>query len=343
MISFAKVRLRPAIHVLAEGELESFKDSDQVVAVGSWSKNDAASNQTFTRVAEELLDYYRFAATNDKVEGANPSITLYKQYDTRELHFDGDFEDDAIIDFIALNSVPIVGEYSQKWSWYYPPNASVPLVAAFAHSAAERETLANLMRPLAKTNENVMRFVTVDPAREPIFAARLLVSGENKGTTLVMRDTSDRVFHLSESEDLTQQVLSKWIEDFRQGKLMPYEVPDPVPEPDVPEESVVVLEAANFDGVVYDAEYDVLVEFYAPWCGHCKKYVAPVRSRGSPADKKSMTGSFPPMRNSPTTSLRQARKSALRKLMLQNIKFLNIRSRAILRSCSSLRIPRRKL
>jgi protein disulfide-isomerase A1 len=275
MISFAEVRLKPAIHVLTEGELESFKHSNQVVVVGSWSENDAASNQTFTRVAEELLDYYTFAATSDKAKTAKPSITLYKQYDTRELHFDGDFDDDAIIDFIALNSVPIVGEYSQKWSWYYPPNASVPLVAAFAHSAAERETLTDLMRPLAKTNENIMRFVTVDPAREPIFAARLLVPGENKGTTMVMRDTSDRVFHLSESEDITPQVLSKWIQDFRKGELTPYEVPEPAPEPEVPEESVVILEASSFDSVVYDADYDVLVEFYAPWCGHCKKYIVP--------------------------------------------------------------------
>lgn len=35
--------------------------------------------------------------------------------------------------------------------------------------------------------------------------------------------------------------------------------------------SVTILTDANFDSIVMDPTKDVLVDFYAPWCGHCKK------------------------------------------------------------------------
>lgn len=46
--------------------------------------------------------------------------------------------------------------------------------------------------------------------------------------------------------------------------------------------SVTVLNEDNFESIALDISKDVLVEFYAPWCGHCKK-LAPIYEQLSEA------------------------------------------------------------
>lgn len=46
-------------------------------------------------------------------------------------------------------------------------------------------------------------------------------------------------------------------------------------KPNVPKTAVKVLTSRNFDNIALNKKNNVLVEFYAPWCGYCKK-LAPV-------------------------------------------------------------------
>uniref|UniRef100_A0A671P586 Protein disulfide-isomerase A3 n=1 Tax=Sinocyclocheilus anshuiensis TaxID=1608454 RepID=A0A671P586_9TELE len=63
--------------------------------------------------------------------------------------------------------------------------------------------------------------------------------------------------------------LENFLEDYFAGRLKRYIKSEPVPAKN--NGAVKVVVADTFEEIANDPEKDVLIEFYAPWCGHCKK------------------------------------------------------------------------
>lgn len=66
---------------------------------------------------------------------------------------------------------------------------------------------------------------------------------------------------------LSEKAIGKFVKDFVGGKLEPSIKSEEIP---AKQEGVTVVVAKQYQELVIDNDKDVLLEFYAPWCGHCK-------------------------------------------------------------------------
>jgi len=70
------------------------------------------------------------------------------------------------------------------------------------------------------------------------------------------------------AKDISKKAIGSFVEDFVAGKIEPSIKSEPIPEKQEPGATVIV--AKSYQDLVIDNDKDVLLEFYAPWCGHCK-------------------------------------------------------------------------
>jgi len=95
------------------------------------------------------------------------------------------------------------------------------------------------------------------------------VSGDKP--VIAAKSATGLKYRMAEVEDAKDFMpnLKEFLTQLEAGNLEPYLKSEAVPDNSA--NAVKVAVAKNFDELVMQSEKDVLVEFYAPWCGHCKK------------------------------------------------------------------------
>ncbi|PKS06589.1 hypothetical protein jhhlp_007337 [Lomentospora prolificans] len=263
----------PAVSPVTKETLEEFKTADKVVLVGYYAADDKNSAEIYSSVAEKLRDTYVFGASNDAAlaeqEGVvPPAIVLYKQFDEGVTTYTGDkFDAEAIEKFAKTGATPLIGEVGPETYAGYMA-AGIPLAYIFAETPEEREELGEALKPIAQKHRGSINFATIDAKAFGAHAGNLNLKTDKFPSFAIQETTKNQKFPFDQEAEITHDAIAAFVADFAAGKLEPSIKSEPIPETN--DEPVTVVVAKNYEQIVLDDSKDVLIEFYAPWCGHCK-------------------------------------------------------------------------
>ena len=142
----------------------------------------------------------------------------------------------------------------------------MPLGYIFAETPEEREKLAKELKPVAEKHRGKVNIATIDAKAFGQHASNLNLEVGKWPAFAIQETVKNEKYPLEKK--LNAKNVGKFVDDFVAGKLEPSIKSEPVPKnQDGP---VTIVVANNYKEIVMDDKKDVLVEYYAPWCGHCK-------------------------------------------------------------------------
>ena len=225
-------------------------------------------------MADKHRDSYVFGHVADeavaKEAGVSvPSISVYRTFDEPHVVYSGSLTDEsAIEEFIKAESMALVDEVGPENFMAYA-EAGTPLAYYFTDPESEtRASDVEKLKPLAKKYKGKLNFVWIDAIKFVNHAKGLNLQGENWPAFAIQDIQASTKFPLEDLGSDVSVTIGDFVEKYIKGEIAASIKSEPIPTQDGP---VFVLVADEFDAVINDDSKDMLVEFYAPWCGHCKK------------------------------------------------------------------------
>ncbi|KAL6979322.1 Protein disulfide isomerase-like 1-4 [Sarracenia purpurea var. burkii] len=201
-------------------------------------------------------------------EAKRPALVLLKREAEKLSHFDGQFVKSAIAEFVSANKLPLVTTFTRESAPVIFESPIKKQLLLFATSN-DSEKIVPTFQEAAKNFKGKLVFVYVEMDNEDVgrpVSDYFGVTG-NSPKVIGYSGNDDAKKYILDGE-LTLDKIKAFGEDFLQDKIKPFYKSDLIPETNDADVKIVV--GNNFDEIVLDESKDVLLEIYAPWCGHCQ-------------------------------------------------------------------------
>jgi len=285
IVAWLKKKSGPAtVAVTSVEELKKLQEANEVLVVGLFKAADSAAAVAFGNVAK-TIDNVVFALTSEQAVfdelavTSESTVVLLKKFDELRNNFEAaaELSEETIRAFVQSNSLSLVSEFNQETAQkIFGGEIKTHSLLFVSKKQADYETILTEFRTAAKQFKGKVIFVLIDSdvdENERVMEFFGLKVADTPTMRLISLGAEMTKFK-PESIELTTAVMSTFVNDFFAGKLKQHLLTQDEPA-DWDALPVKVLVGKNFERVALDKTKSVLVEFYAPWCGHCKQ-LAPI-------------------------------------------------------------------
>uniref|UniRef100_A0A6Q2Y3T2 Protein disulfide-isomerase n=1 Tax=Esox lucius TaxID=8010 RepID=A0A6Q2Y3T2_ESOLU len=285
IVSYMTKQVGPSSVALhSEGDLDAFINNFEASVVGFFSGEESTQLAEFLKASSAMRDNHRFAHTTDLSLGLKHGVESEAVLLIRPPRLNSKFED-SVIKTTAFSTASL-----RQFIGDHVFGLCPHLTAENRDDMSGRDLLVayydvDYLHNIKGTNywrNRVMKVATKFQSQELNYAVANraefqdeLKEAFNLGPSdmqelplITIRTKEGNKYIMQEEFTPDGKSLERFLEDYFADKLKRHIKSEAVPQNNNGPVKVVV--ADNFEEMVNNPSKDVLLEFYAPWCGHCK-------------------------------------------------------------------------
>ena len=254
----------PAKTLNSQEEVDAFVKQMNGKALIFYGAKDDEKHKSFLSTITSDKAFDDFPAAEVLSEGSTTSVKLFRT-NGEPLTFTGDFSE--LKQFVVANGYPLVEEISAE-NFQRFAESGLPLGVVFMDysKSEEKESTLKTITEVAEKLKGKFMFAYSDGVE---YKDQITSMGADSSKLPVIAAMNIELrVNYPYSGSLDTNALVQWAEGIVSGTVKPFYKSDPIPEKN--DGPVTVVVGKSFESIVQDETKDVLVEFYAPWCGHCK-------------------------------------------------------------------------
>ncbi|XP_041365529.1 protein disulfide-isomerase A4-like [Gigantopelta aegis] len=264
--------------------VKDFMQKDDITVMGFFSNLGDPRLSEYKDTANDFRDVHKFGYTLDEdarnLYKINPGSVVvfnaekfYTKYEPKwHILHQGKLTREDMVTFIKKHQVPLVGHYERETEKLYDDLRPLCLVFYTVDWSFEYRTATQLWRQKIAAIAKDYKNITFAIANEDDYQLMLKEfgfddSGEEMNIGILGKD--GKKFPMELMEEFDPDEITDFLNAFQKGKIKPQIKSQPVPKKQTGPVTVVV--GKTFEEIVNNPSKDVLIEMYAPWCGHCKQ------------------------------------------------------------------------